>query len=346
MPDCRPQYQNGNEMQHFKKGLAAIALAGVALPWGAMASDQEAVYPQRPVTLVIGYPAGGSADTLARLLARHLGEALGQKMIIQYKPGAGGNIGAEYVSRATPDGYTIFLGGRPNTIHKTMYGTMKYDFSRDLVPVGLVATIPFVMVTSVHTPIATVQDVVRLARTYPGAVSCASSGLGTTSHLLCELLQQEVDIEMQHVPYSGGAPALTDVIGGRIDVYIATVAEGLPHIQAGRLKPVVMMSSLRTPALPDAPTLDEAGVSELSGVELGAWSGLLVPAGTPPHVVAKLNRSINAALMEPALHDAMAQQAFATPPQPNTPEAFKALIAEETDRWNGILRMRNIKLLH
>jgi tripartite-type tricarboxylate transporter receptor subunit TctC len=170
--------------------------------------------------------------------------------------------------------------------------------------------------------------------------------MGTSSHLLCELLQQEVGIDMQHVPYSGGAQAGTDVRGGRIDLYIATVAEGLPHIRAGKLRPLVTMSSVRTAAIPDVPTLEEAGVPELSGLELGAWSGLLVPAGTPPHVIAKLNRSINAALMEPALHDAMAQQAFATPLQPNTPAAFKELIAEETDRWNGILRMRNIKPLH
>jgi tripartite-type tricarboxylate transporter receptor subunit TctC len=329
-----------------KREFAALALASVTLSWGAMASDQEAVYPQRPVALVIGYPPGGGTDALARLLARYVGENLGQKMVVQYKPGAGGNIGAEYVARATPDGYTIFLGGRPNTIHKTMYGTMKYDFARDLVPVGLVARLPFVMVSGTHGPISTVQDIVRLARTYPGALSCASSGMGTTSHLLCELLQQEMGIDLQHVPYSGGAQALTDVMGGRIDIYIATVAETLPHIQAGKLRPVVAMSPLRIPAMPHVPTIDEAGVSELSGLELGDWGGLVAPAGTPPHVVAKFNRSINAALMDPALHNAMAQQGFATPLQPNTPTAFKELIAEETDRWNRILRMRNIKPLH
>jgi tripartite-type tricarboxylate transporter receptor subunit TctC len=328
------------------RNLAALALVSATLPWGAKASDQEEVYPERPVTLVIGYPAGGSADALARLLARSMEEVLGQKMIVQYKPGAGGNIGAEYVARAMPDGYTIFLGGRPNTVHKTMYGHIKYDFAEDLVPVGLVATIPFVMVTSTHAPIATVQDVVRLARTYPGTLSCGSSGVGTTSHLLCELLQQEVDIDMQHVPYSGAAQALMDVMGGRIDLYIATVAEALPHIQAGKLRPVVAMSALPIPTMRHVPTLDEAGVSGLSGLELGAWSGLVAPAGTPPHVVAKLNRSINVALMDPTLHEAMARQAFATPLQPNTPTAFKELIAAETDRWNGVLRTRNIKPLH
>jgi tripartite-type tricarboxylate transporter receptor subunit TctC len=333
-------------MYIFTRNLAALALVSATLPWGAKASDQEEVYPERPVTLVIGYPPGGGTDALARLLARYMGEALGQKMLVQYKPGAGGNIGAEYVARATPDGYTIFLGGRPNTIHKTMYGTMKYDFGRDLVPVGLVARLPFVMVSGTHGPISTVQDVVRLARTYPGALSCASSGMGTTSHLLCELLQQEAGIDLQHVPYSGGAQAMTDVMGGRIDIYIATVAETLSHIQAGKLRPVFAMSPLRIPAMPHVPTIDEAGVSDLSGLELGDWGGLVAPAGTPPHVIAKLNRSINVALMDPALHEAMAQLAFTPPLQPNTPTAFKELIAEETDRWDGVLRTRNIKPLH
>lgn len=333
-------------MHHLKRNLAILALASTTLPWGAMASDQDAVYPQRPITLVIGFPPGGSADALARLLAGSMSEALGQKVIVQYKPGAGSNLGAEYVAHAAPDGYTLFLGGRPNTIHKTMYGSMKYDFSRDLIPVGLAARLPFVMVSGIHGPVATLDDVVRIARTYPGALTCASPGTGTTSHLLCELLQQEMDIDIQHVPYSGGSPALTDVIGGRIDFYIAPLAGALPQLQAGQLRPIVTMSSRRIPTLPDVPTLEEAGVPQLSGLELGDWSGLVAPSGTPPHVVAKLNRSINAALLDPALRDALTRHAFTTPQPPNTPAAFKELIAEETDRWNQILQMRNIKPLH
>ncbi|CAM3586908.1 Tripartite tricarboxylate transporter substrate binding protein [Bordetella sputigena] len=332
-------------MPHFKRDLAAFALAS-AIPWAAMASSQESVYPDRPVSLVIGFPPGGSADALARLLAGPLGEALGQKVIVQYKPGAGGNVGAEYVVRAAPDGYTLFLGGRPNAIHKTMYGTMKYDFARDLVPVGLVARLPFVMVSGRHAPIASMQDVVRLARSYPGALTCASPGTGTTSHLLCELLQQEIGLNMQHVPYTGGIHALKDVMGGRIDMYISPVAGALPHIQADRLRPVVVMSPLRLATLPRVPTLTEAGVPQLSGLELGDWSGLVAPSGTPSHVVAKLNQSINAVLADPALHEAFARQGFAAPMQPNTPASFKAFIAEETERWNSVLRMRNIKPLH
>lgn len=333
-------------MHLSKRNLAAVVLAGATLPWGAMAADQESVYPQRPVALVIGFPPGGSADVLARLLARHMSEALGHKMVVQYKPGAGGNLGAEFVSRAEPDGYTIFLGGRPNTIHKAMYGTMKYDFASDLVPIGLVATIPFVMVTGADSAITSIQDIVRMARAYPGALSCASAGMGTTSHLLCELLQQEIHIDVQHVPYSGGAPALTDVMGGRVDIYISTVAEALSHIKAGKLRPVAVMSSTRISAMPDVPSLSEAGVPELSGLQLGDWAGLVAPVGTPAHVVAKLNRSINGALTDRELNDAMTRHAFVAPEQPNTSMSFKEFIAEETNRWNGILRTRNIQPLH
>ncbi|WP_427185129.1 Bug family tripartite tricarboxylate transporter substrate binding protein [Bordetella bronchialis] len=330
-------------MQFSRKNIVALTLVSAALPWGATASDQEAAYPQRPVTLVIGYPPGGGADALARLLAQSMGESLGQKMIVQYKPGAAGNIGAEYVARTPPDGYTVFLGGRPNTIHKTMYERMKYDFSRDLVPVGLVATMPFIMVSGTHAPMATVQDLVRLAKTYPSALTCASDGVGTTSHLLCELLQQDMDIDMQHVPYHGAASALTDVMGGRVDITIVDVASAVSNIQAGKLRPIAVMSGMRVPEVPYVPTMEEAGIP---GFDLGAWCGLVVPAGTPPHVIVKLNQAINEALTDPALRDAMAKMSFATPPQPNTPTAFKELIAEETDRWTAILRSRNIKPLH
>jgi tripartite-type tricarboxylate transporter receptor subunit TctC len=337
-------------MRLCKRDLAALALLTTILPWYATASDRETVYPERPVTLVIGYPPGGASDALARLIAHYMGEGLGQRMIVDYKPGAAGNIGAESVARAAPDGYTIYLGGRPNTIHKAMYPHMKYDFSRDLVPLGLVATMPYVMVTHADAPIVTIQDLVRTAKMSPGTLRCASDGVASTAHLLCELLQRDLKIDLQHVPYRGGTPALTDVMGGRVDIQIAPVVATLPHIQAGKLRPIVMMSTLRVPAMPNVPTMGEAGVLEagagMAGNDLGAWYGLLAPTGTPPEVIAKLNRSINTALMDAALHEAMAQQAFVPPLQPNTPTAFKEMLAEETELWTGILRTHNIQPAH
>ena len=214
-------------MQVRKKELAAIALIAATLPGSTLAFDHreanaesapEMAYPSRPVTLVIGYPAGADTDSLARLLAEYMAAPLGQKVIVDYKPGASGNIGAQTVARAKPDGYTLYLSGRPNTIHKTMYAHMEYDFSRDLVPIGLVATMPYVMVAGSRSPLASMEDVLKLAKKYPGGVSCASDGMGSTSHLLCALLQQDMGIDLQHIPYRGSAPALTDVIGGRIDL--------------------------------------------------------------------------------------------------------------------------------
>ena len=339
-------------MQVGKKELAAIALITATLPGTTLAFDDreantesapEMVYPTRPVTLVIGYPAGADSDSLARLLAKHMAVPLGQKVIVDYKPGASGNIGAQTVARAKPDGYTLYVGVRPNTIHKTMYAHMEYDFSRDLVPVGLIATMPYVMVAGSHSPLSSLEDVLNLAKAYPGGVSCASGGMGSTSHLLCELLQQDMGIDLRHIPYRGAAQALADLIGGRIDLQIAPVAAALPLIHSGKLRPIVVMSRLRVPALSTVPTIEEAGAP---GLDLGAWHGIVAPAGTPADVIAKLNKSINIALEDPDLREAMERMAFVPPPVPNTPEGFKKFIAEETERWTSILHTRNIRPVH
>ena len=339
-------------MQVGKKELAAIALITATLPGSTLAFDDreanaestpEMAYPSHPLTLVTGFPPGANTDSLAKLIAKHMAAPLGQKVIVDYKPGASGNIGAQAVARAKPDGYTLYLSGRPNTIHKTMYAHMEYDFSRDLVPVGLVATVPYVMVAGPHSPLSSMEDVLRLAKAYPGGVSCASGGMGSTSHLLCELLQQDMGINLQHIPYRGAAPALADLIGGRIDLQIAPVAAALPLIHSGKLRPIVVMSRLRVPALSTVPTIEEAGVP---GLDLGAWHGLVAPAGTPADVIAKLNKSINTALQDPELRETMERMAFIPPPAPNTPEGFKAFIAEETERWTSMLHTRKIRPVH
>jgi tripartite-type tricarboxylate transporter receptor subunit TctC len=330
-------------MHLCKRDLVALALVGSAVPVGAMASDSEAVYPRRPVTLVIGYPPGGEADALARVLSRHMTDELGERMIVEYRPGASGNIAAQAVARTVPDGHTIYLGGRPQTIHKVMYGDLKYDFSQDLAPIAQAATVPYVLVAGKHAPITTMEDVVGLAKAYPGALSCASTGVGSTPYLLCEMFQQETDIELQHVPYRGSVQALIDVIGGRVDVQAAAVPAALEHIKSGALRPLAVMSSLRVAAMPDVPTMEEAGVP---GVALEAWYGLMAPAGTPSHIIARLNRSVNSALMNPDLREELANLGAAPPLQPNTPGALKDLIAEETERWTRILNVRNIRPLH
>jgi tripartite-type tricarboxylate transporter receptor subunit TctC len=331
------------EMKLCKRELAALALASSVLPMGAVASDTAASYPQGPITLVIGYPPGGGTDALARLLAKYMEDELGQKMIVDYRPGAASNIGAQAVARAAPDGYTVYLGGRPNTIHRSMYGHIKYDFSRDLVPIGLVATMPYVIAVGKDAPIATVQDLIALAKAYPGALTCASPGTGTSDHLLCELLQQETGIDMVHVPYRGSAPALADVMAGRVDMQIASLPSAIPHIAGGNLRGIAVMSRTRVAAASDIPTIGESGLADLN---MESWYGLVAPAGTPPQVVARLNRSINAVLTRQDLQEALTRLAYVTPQQPNTPKALEDLIAEETARWTAVLEQRNIKPLH
>ncbi|OZI23860.1 hypothetical protein CAL26_10625 [Bordetella genomosp. 9] len=326
-----------------KEVLTAVLCA--AAPATVMAGDGDVnqIYPDRPVTLVVGYSPGGTTDTLVRLVAEYLEKELGQRMIVDYKPGAAGNIGAQSVARAAPDGYTLFLSARPNTIHKQMHATLAYDFANDLVPVGLVATAPYVMVVGADAPIATVNDLVQLARAYPGALTCASSGVGSTPHLLCEMLQLEADIAMLHVPYKGAAHALTDVAGGRVDMQITNVSAALAQIQAGKLKPLAVLSSNPVNTLPHVPTIAEAGFPRLV---TDAWFGLVAPAGTPAFAIEKLNQSINVAMMNPRLREAMDQLSYALPPQSNTPTVFKDLIAEETRQWTSVLNTRNIRPLH
>lgn len=326
-----------------RRELAAITLVGSILPFGAMGSDTEATYPQRPITLVIGFTPGGTTDSLARLLAKHMSNDLGYKIIVDNRPGAGSNIGAEAVARAVPDGYTLYFSSRPNTIHKTMYGNLKYDFARDLTPIGMVATVPTIAVTGKDSPIQSIQDIVGLAKAYPGGVACASPGIGSTSHLLCELFQQEARIDMMHVPYRGDLPALADVMEGRVDMQFVTLPSVLSHLKAGSLRGIAIMSRLPMPSVRHIPTIEELGFPDLA---LDAWFGLMAPTGTPEHVVRRLNQSLNLVLSDPELQSSMMQLSYMPPLQPNTPDEFAELISGETERWTAILRERNIKPLH
>ncbi|OZI26808.1 hypothetical protein CAL26_05695 [Bordetella genomosp. 9] len=326
-------------MQFCKREFVALALLSSFIPWSATAADAELMYPQRPVTLVIGYPPGGSAEALARVLAKYMGAELGQNMIVDFRPGAAGNIGAKAVARAKPDGYTIYLGARPNTIHKAMYPQLDFDFAREMVPIGLAATMPFVIAVGKDAPLGSVQDIIDLAKTYPGAPTCASAGVGTSDHLLCAMFQEETGTDIAHVPYRGGLHAFNDVIGGRVDMRFAPLPAALPHIQAGNVQALAVMSRERVSSLPHTPTIAEAGFPSLA---LDAWYGLMAPAATPPEVVARLNQSMNAALARQELQEALLQLAY-VPPAPDTPAAFGALIAKETERWTTILETRNVQ---
>ncbi|AOB31993.1 hypothetical protein AKI39_16695 [Bordetella sp. H567] len=322
-----------------KRKLAAATVLSSLLPSCGRTQGSRSQYPLHPSSLVVGYPHGGGADTLARLLADHLGRQLGHKIVVDNKPGAASNIAAESVARAAADGYTLYIGTRANAIHRAMYSHFDFDMARDFAPIGLLAKLPNVMVTSAQAPIATMSDVIALAKTHPGMVTYASTGVASDTHLLGELFQRETHTSLLHVPYRGGAAAMVDLIGGRVDLLIFSLAGALPYLRAGSIRAVAVMSQQRAPAIPDVPTVEESGVL---GVDIDTWFGLMAPAGTPVEIVATLNECTNNILINREVQEAFMVQGYVAPLRPNTPETLGQLIAEETERWTAIVRERNI----
>ncbi|WP_176464037.1 Bug family tripartite tricarboxylate transporter substrate binding protein [Bordetella genomosp. 11] len=297
-------------VQHRKRRLAAFAVLGGLLHAGARAFSTERPYPKRPIALTVGYPPGGGADILARSLGEYLARELKQKVVVHNKPGAASNIAAEAVAHARPDGYTLYISTRANTIHKTMYGNFDFDVASDFAPVGVLAKVPNVIVTASGTFIATIADLIAFASAHPGRLTYASTGVGSDTHLLGELFQQQTGIELLHVPYRGGAAAMADVISGRVDMLIFSLPGSLPYIKAGAVRAIALMSDARLPAIEDTPTLAEAGVP---GVNLETWFGLMAPAGTPQPVIAKLNEAVNTVLMNPGLRATLAGRGYVVP---------------------------------
>ncbi|WP_233233441.1 tripartite tricarboxylate transporter substrate binding protein [Bordetella sp. LUAb4] len=325
-----------------KKQLAALIVAGSAASLGAQAADDPAVYPQRPITLVVGYPPGGAADVLARQLAVHMSEDLGQTVIVENRPGASSNIAAAAVAKATPDGYTLHLASRSAALHKSMYRHIDYDFARDLVAVGMAARMPYVLVMGKHIQAATLQDALQLARASPGMLTCASIGMGTANHLLCEAFQESAGVQLTHIPYKGAAPALIDVIGGRADFMFTALPSALAHLQAESVRGMAVMTDVRLAEIPDVPAIEEYGFMEAKG---NAWLAVMAPAGTPQDVIVRLNRALTAVLEKKAVKKALASLGFIVPLSNNSPEAIGVFIAEDTDRWTGLLADRQIKAL-
>lgn len=326
-------------MRLFNLDLAALAFLSSVIPLDAAAAEPARDYPQRPIKLVIGTPTGADGGAVTRLVAEYLGQELGQRVIVEYKPGAATNIAAEAVARSNPDGYTLLVGGRPHIIHKVMYPSIDYDYVRDLAPVGVIGTTMPILVAGMHTPINSVQDLVRMAKERPGELTWGSVGVGTSPHLFSEVLKEAWGVDLAHIPYRGGAAAITDMIGGRIDVMVTVPAVALPYIKTSKLRPLAVLGSARLPTLPDVPTLREMG---LFTKDFSTWYGLLTPTGTPPEIVERLNQSLNAALKNPRMVETMAQNGMDPAVSPNSPDEFKKFIAAETELWTGVLRTHNI----
>jgi len=318
---------------------AALLLAGAALlPTAARAAE---AYPERPVTLVVGYAAGGATDIVARLIAKSLSDSLGQPVVVENRTGANSNIGAEVVARAKPDGYTLYVGSIANTINRTLYEKLNYDFKQDFAPVALLATIPNILVAHPKLPIKSVQEYIAYAKQHPGKLTCASSGSGSSIHLSCEIFKMETGTDILHVPYRGSGPAVADLLGGQVDSMFDNLPSSLPHVKAGKLRALGVTSLERAPFAPDVPTLAESG---LPGFSVQSWFAVMAPAKTPQPVVAKLNEAINQGLGSAAMREAYAAAGFVLPAEPNTPATLQKFIDSEIDKWGKVVTTAGLKV--
>jgi tripartite-type tricarboxylate transporter receptor subunit TctC len=320
----------------LRTAFVALALACCALVAPAGAAD----YPDRPIRLVVPFPPGGGADVLARTIMPKVAETLGEPIVIDNKPGAGGNVGAEIVARAAPDGYTLLYGTNgTHAINQTLYGNLRFDPIKDFAPVSRMTAIAAMLTVNPSLPVHSVAELIAYAKANPGKVNFASAGNGTTSHLAGELFRTMAGIDIVHVPYRGGALAMTDLVGGQVQMMIDVMPNAYPQAKAGKVRALAVTTAHRFPTAPDVPTIAESGVP---GYEVSAWDGVLAPAGTPSAVVDKLNHAIRSALDDPAVRDALL--ARGAQPVGGTPDAFARHIRTETEKWATVVRQSGAKV--
>ncbi len=316
---------------------AMLLVGGPALAQGA--------WPGKPVKIVVPFPPGGTTDILARAIAPELTKAFGQQFVVENRAGAGGNVGADVVAKSSPDGYTLLMGTvGTQSINKFLYSKMPFDPQKDFAPITLVAGVPNVMVMQTEKAaamgISNVADFIRYAKANPGKVSMASSGNGTSIHLAGELFKSMTGTFMPHIPYRGSGPALLDLVGGNVDVMFDNLPSSMPQIKAGKLKAFAVTSAQRSAALPEAPTVEEAG--KLKGFEASSWFGLLAPAGTPPDIVNRIQQETAKALNGAAVKEKMMAQGAI--PGGNTPQEFSKMIDDESRKWSAVVKASGAKV--
>jgi tripartite-type tricarboxylate transporter receptor subunit TctC len=310
-------------MKWFAVALTFVATAVLAQP-----------YPSKPVRMILAFPPGGPTDINARLFALRLGEQMSQQVLVDNKPGAGGNLAAAEAARAPADGYTIFYNTSAITIAPALYASIQYDPLKDYAPVALTATVPLILAVHPGVPAKSVAEFVAYAKANPGKLNYASSGTGTITHLAAALFVAQMGLQMQHVPYKGSAPALLDVAGGQTQMMIDTISTVLPYARDNRLRPLAVAIQRRLAVLPEVPTLEEA--AKLPGIEMSAWQGIVVPAATPKDIVARLNAEVNKALQNADLRQRLA--AGGSEPLGGTQEQYAAYIRSELQRWSKVVK--------
>ena len=313
--------------------LAAVLAATVCA--GAMAQT----YPVRPVRIVVGFPPGGTSDILARTIAARLAEPLGQPVVVENRTGAGGNIGAEAVAKSAPDGYTLLMGTTSQAISQSLYRKLNYDLQKDFAPVTQAVNYSNLLVVHPSAGVSTVAELLVLARAKPGVLNYGTAGNGTPPHMTGELFKATTGVNIQHVPYKGGAPAIVDLVAGQIPMMFDNVPPLLPHVRSGRIKALANTSLTRLAVLPDVPTLDESG---LKGFDAVGWNGLLAPAGTPREIVARLHSEVARILRAPEVRDQLTAQGADI--VGNSPDEFAAWIRGEIKKWAGVVRDSGAKL--
>lgn len=315
---------------------AAAAAATLAAPWPALAQDS---YPSRPITLVVTYPPGGGADVMARLIAPKMGEALGQNIVIDNRPGASGQIGAAHVAKAKPDGYTLMFDASSFAANPALYPKLPYDSQKAFAPIGVTALFPNVVLVNSDFAAKTVGDLIAQAKAKPDTVAFASSGNGSAQHLAGALFESAAGVRLTHIPYRGGGPALNDVIGGQVPVFFGNLASTLQHIQAGKLRALALTSAKPSALLPGVPPLAEAGVKN---AEMYEWNALFAPAGTPAAVQEKISAALQKALAAPEVRQRIEQLGGEI--QPGTPAHAQAFIGEQINKAAQLIRTRDIKV--
>lgn len=323
-------------MKLARRTLLRLAASAAILPATSRLSSGQA-YPSRPVRIVVGFPAGGTTDIGARVIAQWLSDRLGQPFIVENKPGAGTHLATETVVRAPADGYTLLMATPSNAINATLYNRLSYDFLRDIVPVAAVIRSPLVLDAHPSVLVKTLPELIAYAKANPGQINLASFGTGTSSHLTGELFKMMAGVEMQHVPYRGSAPMLVDLLSGRVQFAFDNLPASIEHIRSGKLRALAVTTTMRSEAMPDVPALGEM----LPGFESSAWNGIAGPKGTPAEIIGKLNTEINAALADPKIKARFA--ALSGEIIGGTSADFQEIIAEDAEKWGRVIRTANIR---
>ena len=323
---------------HNPMKILATAAAAVTLSV-ACASALAQPWPTQPIKIVVGYPAGGASDVAARIIGQKIGEQMGQPVVIENKPGAASNIGADAVAKALPDGYTLLLGTISLSVNPSLYPKMSYDPVKDLAAISMISSTPFLLVVNPKAPYHSAKELLDAARANKGRIDYATAGNGSGSHLFTELLSSTAGVKLNHVPYRGAAPAMNDVLGNQVSVTFDNIITTLPLVKAGKLRALAVSTKQRSRVAPDIPTLAESGVP---GFDATAWFGLFAPAGTPREIIQRLNREVVEAVKDPVVSEKLLQ--LGAEPVSTTPEAFEAFFRGEVAKWGQVVRNSKIKI--